>query len=414
MSTEFEALRADVKITMEEIENEENRPRLTFLREFYDSLDSFLMDALESLDNLCGKDSIRPQGKEETVKDGAYQELQRVRRIRSAIHSDSIPIELYYLLEDIKNDLRIDQQIGLDPGSKPGRKFLIEYPKNRFDILRKIVYSNIWGDDAENLQIINMPRTEIQRPLSYSLIAHECFHNKDVLIEQVKDKFHSMDADINEEYMNEMAIDLLSLNYMGPVYAERLIRIPKKIGEHRSNPYPDLDTRLGYSLQYIKWLLEQRDSSPPDLPMQKKIIEDEKKPLFLQLEGEIHSELQNSVSGSSAFQPEEFAALQDHIHRLFLSNDIPTYEEERAEIRKYLGMSNADVHTLSEKMERFLLDSPENREVALPIKPTLLLNLLILVNGYTDKDIRETVLLSFKKWYVTKKTRDQLEREDTD
>jgi hypothetical protein len=99
--------------------------------------------------------------------------------------------------------------------------------------------------------------------------------------------------------------------------------------------------------------------------------------------------------------------MQEHLRGIFSGQDIATYEKERDKLRDYLGMPKAETQLLSDKLNKFLLDN-EGEEIALPIKPILLLNLLLLVNNYEDKDMDEVTLFSFKKWYVTDKTRKQL------
>lgn len=408
MSEKFEALRSDVDTAKNDIIEDNHRPRLSFLEEYYGILDKFLITVLDSLEELCGEDSVRPVEKEDSIKNGAYQELQRVRRIRSAIHSQGTPIELYYLLEDIKKDLSIDSPIGLDPGSEPERKFMIDSLKNRFKVLQKIAFWNVWDEDDIDPKIINIPRSELRRPLSYSLIAHECFHIKDDLIEDIVTKFADADTAIQEEFREEVAIDLLSLNYMGPVYAERLVQIPNKIGEHKSDTYPDFDKRLGYCIRYIDWLHEEKGKTISDLPAQRKLTDDEQT-IYNKLEENVYNKLaDNRTDDPHVFTRSEFRNIQEYIRELFSEHQIPTYDEERDNLREYLGMPKADVNTLNRKLDDFLLKSAPNSEIALPIKPNLFLNLLLLVNGYNNKDINRVTLLSFKKWYVTSRTREQL------
>lgn len=408
MASEFEALQADVVAATEEIRNDTANAPFRFLKDFYAGLDTFLLQVLDSLEELCEEDEYRPSDKSEDIKDGTFKELQRVRQIRTRLHSPDVQENLYFLLEDIKTDLKIQLDIGLEPG----QKFLIGDLLNRFGILRRIVFWRIWSEEETNLKIIRLPRTELHRPLSYSLMIHECFHVKDDLISSVENKIGDLDVDIDENRKEEVCVDLLSLNYMGPVYGRRVAEIPDKIGQHEATVHPKPETRLQYTLQYIEWLMDRQSGGVSDRgsSIQQELGDTQDyHPVFISLQNDMKSKLtEREVASVKLFSKNEFNELQECITGLLDEEGIPTYAGERYQLREYLGMPKAEPSLVTDKLEKFLFDAEKNQETALPVKPILLLNLILQVDDYEAKDLETVILLSFKKWFVADRTRDAL------
>lgn len=403
MSQDFDSLREDVIEANEKIREEDINTDFVFLEDFYVGLNQFLLKVLESLEELC-EDDARPKNRSEDIKDGAFKELQRVRRIKSALESDDINKKLYFLLEDIKLDLNISLNIGLEPE----HKFLIGKLKNRFRILRKIVFWNIWSGDETELRVISLPRTELRRPLSYSLIVHECFHTREELVESVSEKIDELNTNFDDDELDEVAIDILSLNYMGPVYGKRMVEIPDKIGKHEPSKHPDSETRLGYTLQYIDWL-DKESGSHETIVQQRLGADDDYHQFFTRLQEHVRSELnsrQNDIK--KPFDSDDFRELQEYIVGLFDGENIPTYATERYNMSGYLGMPEATPSTVLNKLNKYFLKSDSQSAIALPVKPILMLNLLLLVEDYEKKDFEGVILSSFKKWFVTRRTREVL------
>jgi hypothetical protein len=72
-------------------------------------------------------------------------------------------------------------------------------------------------------------------------------------------------------------------------------------------------------------------------------------------------------------------------------------------------MPSADVTVVDEKINRFLLNNQDRNLIALPIKPALLFNLLVIAGEHNPKQFQKVVLESLKKWYVTRRTREAQE-----
>lgn len=404
MSQDFEALRTDVDEEIETFDEEEIHSPFNFLDGFYTRLDEFLIDVLISLKGICSDDKFRPADKVEDAKTLIYEELQRVRECREALHSTDIPTELYFLLEDIKNDFEIELDIGLEAEYK----ILISSLNNRFRMLQQIAFWNV-GENTD-AQVISFPRSELRRPLSYSLLVHECLHTKQDLIDKVGDKLQSLDENIDQNKLEEVCVDLLALNYMGPVYGLMIARIPNKIGEHESSEHPTRQTRMKYVQQYLEYIEKSDTTSPEDgIPTQQTLSPKENFPFYKKLEENAKEEIEKRRNqGSEGFELQNFDEIQEHIQIIFEEEGIPSYETEKKEIRQYLGMPEASIQTVSKKLDKFLLDNPNGREIALPIKPILLFNLLLAVTDYGQKPMQEVVLSSFKKWYVTRRTRQEM------
>jgi hypothetical protein len=222
-----------------------------------------LIRIVVGLQQIC--DNEEPDDAEERadLKDLIYNDLQKVRMHRESIHSTDVPKELYFFLEDIKSDLDIELDIGLAAGSN----ILIYKLSNRYKIVQTIFLVYVQEDESElpSSRIIEFPRIELRRPLSYPILVHECFHTKTELVQEVEREVLKHNLDISADEIEEVCVDLLSLNYMGPVYGQMLMQIPDKIGKHEPSEHLSPATRLKYILQYIDTITEESSSIDNDV-----------------------------------------------------------------------------------------------------------------------------------------------------
>lgn len=409
MPDDFGTLRDDIEDARNTLSEEAADRKPSFTTESSEKFGRFLFQALDSLYEVCEDSSLRPDEDPDTVRDGIYASLQKVRRINSALKSDDIPRGIYYFLADIKSDLSIDTPIELMPvnlngGTQLNRSFRIYKLENSFNKIRVITLDNIWDEDVENVRVISLPRAELQNPLSYSILVHECFHLKSQMVSKVMEYISDTDSNISMSCSKEAAIDLLSLNYLGPVYADRLIEIPNKIGEHKDAEYPDYNKRLGYSIQYLDWVIKNNKQDVLGTSKQKKLnsINDDK---YDKLEQFVKSKLEeNQTVEVEPFDTSEFEELQHNIGSL-LSN-VPTYSEERNNIAEYMGMPHAGKETISTNLDKLFIQ--REKKAPIPMKPILTLNFYILMKNFGNGYRCEPALNSFKKWYVADKTRGHL------
>jgi len=236
------------------------------------------------------------------------------------------------------------------------------------------------------------------------------------LISSLKEELNELESEVPNEEAEEVIVDLLSLNYMGPIYGQVIAKIPDKIGRHESTEHPIVETRIGYIIDYIRNIddieangdLNQIESDQIEGDNRQQTLDTATNhhPIYNEIQQGVEEELSNvREAGEEDYTIDNFAKLNGAIVERMDEEGIPTYKQEREKTKHYLGMPRAKVTTVKTKLEKFLLDSPPGREIALPMKQ-ISFYLLLAVEDIEKKSLQEVTLESFKKWYVTRKTRD--------
>lgn len=392
----FDALERIIDRTIKEIEETDNTSPIVFHQEDLDTVDNLFSQILQSLRKMCSDSSMRPMESDlEEVRKDIFDQIQEITYNFEGVHSDDIPLDLYYLLKDFTEDLQLNQPIVINAGNSTD--IFIEKLLNRYSVAGGVV-PNLYTDiEDSQLRLIEFQRSELSDPENYPLLIHELFHVTDIWEEAV-DELERIPTDIPENESEEVAVDLLSINYLGPVYGITASRMPNKIGDHQDWEHPSKDTRIKYLLDYIDYLNSETggDSNIIDRRIRQ----------------EAREELSNDLDrGNIDYEISEFERVQQSLEETFERRDIPSYIKERPDLESYLGMPDAGDDQLQEMVNRLFLESEKNKEVALPVKPLLLLNLLCLIEESETSSLKQVYLSSFRKWYVRRKTRDETERD---
>jgi hypothetical protein len=263
----------------------------------------------------------------------------------------------------------------------------------------------MFDKDRTKSRVIQFPRSEFRRPINYSLLVHECFHIKERLLSDVQDKLDEVE-DIPKNVQEEICVDLVSLNYVGPAYGYSMMRIPDKIGRHESLLHPNHQTRVQYIQQFLEYIEKKEVNDSSEVVQRTLGDEPDYHSVFSKSQSVVNQEAEERLNNEQEhISIDNFEEVQQYIEEIFKQHSIPTYVSERGNLKQYLGMPAGSPQKLSENLDNFLLANSGN-EIALPIKPILLFNLLLSVENLEQKRLESVVLSSFKKWYVTRKTRE--------
>jgi len=336
------------------------------------------------------------------LRQHTFPDVQLVRQFKEDLKSDAVPSDLYYFLLDICDDFAINKPVVLRPYKEVIVQNIGSYLGSNFEIERHDPdYYQDWIEKVEQdpCFAIGFPISEMRNPTNYTVIAHECLHaasspaDKDIELWKYihKNYTQSLSSDLDEEEVEEVVLDIISLNYLGPVYALRILRLPERIGYGSSDEHMELSARLWYSIEYLKQINHDNSVNPE----------------FERLENKVLEALETSYSSMGEIQEEppiQFEKVQEGITQFFEDEDISVYIDELSRIPNYLGMTSAETDEISNSLNSLLLDEGKDKKVAVPLKPSILLNLLVLYDSSEVEALRRTVLQSFKKWYVTKQT----------
>lgn len=385
----FEALAGTIERIAERVEGNENDFSIVFLQTRLDTTDEVYSGILNALSDLCTEPDLRPtESDTEEVRYDIFDQIQEIQRSIEGVRSEDVPFDLYYLLEDFTLDLGIDVPIVVSAGNSSD--IYIQRLLEKFRIATGIV-PNLYGEVGESQHhILEFQRSELIEPESYPLLIHELFHVSDIW-QELSDTLERKTPEIPENEREEVSVDLLSVNYLGPAYAVTTARMPDKVGDHRDWVHPSKDTRIKYLLCYLEYL-ESRPDSPSNI-LDKKTINSATEELEKRLnEAEVDYTL------------EEYNEVQKVAEEILEENGTPSYLQQRSNMRGYLGMPDADNEQLLRMVNRLFLNTEENQEVALPVKPLLLLNLIPLMEDTETSELAEVFFTSFRKWFVRRKT----------
>lgn len=362
---------------------------------------SFLL-CLDALDEICNAaDGLGLVKYDDDLKMTIWESMHGITEVCEAVHSEKIPAELFFFLKDIANDLKMDRPLAMRLGSsfrarRVDRHF---FELGTMGMLKTKKYLRI-GEDLreEDARIIEYPGSEIEDPLGFALIVHECFHLQNVARTLVEELSRTMTG-IPEDKREEIIVDILSVNYIGPVFAQMISKMPEKIGKHEGYEHPSLRIRLSYLKDYLTHI-EKKAQSPP--------IELSKgtNGLFNAINSHVREEIENNRVMKSDLPSEDreilknvrelFPELQRRIEQFFNENEVPSYITQMSGMETYLGFEKGRVDNLVPRIQEWF-----DRNISLAIKPCLMLNLALLFDGSRSVgSLLDLSLISFKKWLV--------------
>lgn len=404
MSKEFNNLIDTIGDIQEEIQADRERSTpIIQVQDYFEQIDQALDRVLDAPKQLSTKTIFNINS---SFRSHVFVDIQHVRQFREYLRSDIIPTNLYYFLLDIMDDFDIDQPIVFWPKREIEIQELGDYFDERFEIERyEPDFHQKWRRDLNNYRchIIGFPLSEMRNPMNFSLIVHECIHatghpreREPSLGQKLYEEYAtSLKEAFDDDIIEEVSLDILSLNYLGPIYALRVATLPQRLGYQDSDYHATLGTRIWYGIQYLEYIKQDDEWWESN----HNIFEEIRRESLDELKGRL-----SSLSTDEQGRLDKFQQIQSGVERLFQDYDIPMCTEEISNLKKYLGMPEAGHYRISNKLDRYMLDPDRNKKIALPIKPNVLLNLLIDYDWTEVPELREPVLLSFKKWYVTRKT----------
>lgn len=364
-------------------EDEYQDTAIIFLRDIYNNVDDAIERGLDAPEKLCRIELIGSDGE---LRRKISSSVQLIDGLRQNIHSAPITEDIYYFLQDIREDLHADDaNIVIVLGNKVSINGITNIFIDEFDDLEALDedFYNSWITDLQdkNCYVVKFPRSEVQNPLNLALLVHECIHQKDMWNDF--DDIGSIPGEIREEVLT----DLISVHYMGPVYAFRLAKLPGRIGNPKGIDHPSQITRLNYFIKYMNFIDEKNTAFS----------------IFDEVGEYVTKELEDEITNSEGnpTKIEGLSSIHEQIHDSLSSNGIPTYIGQTGHLDDYLEMPHATEEIIEENINELFIEGTGAGEVELPIKPCLALNLAILADEYEDKSMRNAVLGSFKKWYVT-------------
>jgi len=339
----------------------------------------------------------------EHTKRDAWRATQFVCSHHNHLTSPNIPWGLYFFLKDIQEDLKITEPMALQLGTEYLIKnfyddFPIQqvFPYNSKDVDREF---NKIEDEiiSKNCKIIEIPWAEIDNPLGYSIMAHECFHEWVPLKEELIKDFNKGIKNDYKEKTEEYLADILSLIYIGPVYALAISKMPDKIGEHIGVQHPSIQARVSYFLAYMELFHNPICAAHPGL-----------KPLLESIHEKVISALNShdkkQLDGEIEFFTKQFSRAYKLAKKILNKYKVTTYELELQYMGGYFGIDEQNLFNFVKKIQKWLSKCEDNKEIFLAAKPSFFLNILITSENYSQRRmaLKEVSLVSFKKWYVSK------------
>lgn len=367
-------------------------------------IDDVLVTVLDAPKNLSKQTIFQTNNR---LRSHVFVDIQHVRQFRENLRSDVVPSNLYYFLLDICDDFDIDAPIVFRPRREIVIRKIADYFDEKFEVERHdsdFYRQWIRGLKSKECYVIGFPISEMRNPLNFSLIVHECLHTasstdhrNEMLWEHLSEEYVPLLAEeFDEGTLEEVALDVISHNYLGPVYAHRLSQLPQRLGYVSSSSHAGLPARLWYGIKYLEYIEGNSEWWEKRHPRFEEIRQ--------QVLDELKGQYANLPSSQKKAYISDFQSVQEGVNDFFEDENIPSYMDEVVNLSDYLGMPSATDRKVSEKLDKFLLSEDRNKNLALPLKPSILLNLLILYNWKEVDDLRKPTLLSFKKWFVTKKT----------
>lgn len=423
---EFSTLVRTIDDRLEDIEDETYDQPALFIQELLERSSNQYEALFKIVRNLCiDSDNLShiKFGDEESKEEEKYHVfdiLQGIERDYTRIAELPFQHEFYYFIKDILTNLKIESDVVVIPGNSAA--VFVERSSERYEPLIKRDLE-FYTEMNKDHRIIEYQRTELKNPESFPLLIHELFH---VFIDENQEEVKSVVSEIESQlspgesnYAVEILVDFLSINYAGPVYAHTMSKMPEKVGSHTDLVHPNTDQREHYLFEYLDYI-EERNARLP--------IEDM----------DIISQAKSSIGeqGNSDII-DDFVAIQSDVEELMDEFSIPTYHTVYDNIKSELGMPDASKNQVKNTLHELFIysepgleeknnssqieiddsqtDSDSNSEppkpnVAAPIRPVFLLNLLLEDDRESSK-LYEPYLAAFKRWYVRKRTSEARDRD---
>ncbi len=364
----------------------------------YDILSMFCREA-ESTKGLARYDEMMKRQIYKTLQDLASHHDQIV----SSPHIDS---DLYLLQEDIKKDIGIQHPICL----KTGTEFVTRYPVDflpEFDILATLQKEEM--DEARRslssigLRVVEIPRSEIANPFAWALLIHEYCHQ----LRHIEDDLAKMQGVFGEgvprSKREELLIDLISVNYLGPVYAIMIARLPDKIGKHGDLEHPSPISRIRYLTAVIDWYIDQVEKMSEDPESSTELLSvilDRVKEMLEEAVGE-----PEEMSADDERLSEHVISNIDDIQKTLLKEvfdrrGIPVWHRETQKVVEKSSLRGISSQELPEKLRELVTKG----DVLPTLKPSILLNVALLIgqDEGSPLEMKAAMLFATKKWAVVR------------
>lgn len=389
MTRDFTKIAEDSKKERERLSSQTYPQPVTYSRELFSDLDDYFsahLKAMEKEAENLDEANLSEDDKYESQR-SYFKQLHRIRRYREQIHSENIPIELYHFVDSVIGELN------------PDNKFYVistnnRVKNNRFDSLLHTTFESL---DKYNKKVLNLnpillqlPRNEMDSPFTYCLIPHEIFHNMKIT-EELKEDFNYVNKEISDSEKEELVVDALTLNYMGPSYAISLIDLYDRIKEEDVESYPPIETRRGYLLEYLNYLQSNFETS--------KIHED--------IIDTVKSEIaQKRGDETPNYIISDFELFNKDVVSKMNKQGIPVFSQRLNELREGFQMNSIESGRLRKKIDILIdhHDSFGRSDGALPvsmaIQPVILFNVLLLAEDRHEDNLVTCVLSSLRKWYA--------------
>lgn len=394
MTRDFEKLVQDTENERERLESETYNQPVVYARELFEKLDQYFISEL-TLQRWYAED-VQGDRREEEAQEAIFTQLQKLRRHREKIHSNHIPIELYHFLQEIVETLQPTNSLYVFATG-------LRVKRTRLDSLFYFTGENLdkFSDDPgqvshEDIEGINqdpvmitLPRNELQNPFTYCLIPHEVFHGMEIA-EQMKRKFNYTPEPISDSKKKELAIDALTLNYIGPAYALALIELYDRIKDVSIETHPDVEARRQYLLQYIQHVKDNLQTNS----------------IYHKSCETIESKISRERSDKKSYEITNFESFNSEAVSILADKNIPTFLERQNELKDSLQISGIEYGRLNHDIQTLLGNNKDenSQPVAIPVHPILLLNLLVPLSDVSESvDLQTCTLSSFRKWYARKR-----------
>lgn len=395
MTRDFTKIAEDSMSEKQRLLAKKYRQPVSYARDLFEDLDNYLIGHLQSMEeeaqNLDGA-NLSEDDKYESQK-SYFKQLHRIRRYREQIHSENIPIEIYYFVDSVIRELDPEDDFYIISSNT-------RVKNNRFDTLLHTTAENLEKYNKEVLDmnpiLIQLPRNEMDNPFTYCLIPHEIFHNMSVT-EELKNDFDYTTSSISDSEKEELVVDALSLNYMGPSYAISLIDLYDRIKEEDVESYPPIETRRGYLIHYLKYL--KLDSDLPQV--YNDVIHIVKQEIAEKRGDETPDYIIPDEDSESKFRQ-----FNDDVVSKMNENDIPVFVQRCNQIREEFQVNSIESGKLRRKIDilmnqsETLSNSKETKPVSIAIHPVILFNILLLIEDWRENDLVTPALSSFRKWYA--------------
>jgi hypothetical protein len=236
--------------------------------------------------------------------------------------------------------------------------------------------------------------------LAWTLLVHECLHVA-VLVDKVLRDFPAgFKNAVAARKRQEVVIDLLAAEYMGPVYCLMIARMPEKIGRHEGLEHPSAAARNRYLGAAIKWCDDHVTADTKRNQATTRIINDVTRRVLKELTGMLGAEPLSAEDAAIVdFVESNINSIQAAIAEAFIANKTPIWYEEIERSISASSLKGKSSQELSEKLDRLV-----RKGGVLPtIRPSALYNIVLLMSESEEGGaLKDPMLTAFRKWAVRK------------